>query len=35
MRMDQQASDLRTSFCRYFGGVVEDYEHGIKRTGSQ
>jgi hypothetical protein len=31
-RMDQQASDLRKAFCKYFGGVVNDYKHGIKRT---
>jgi hypothetical protein len=31
-RMKQQANDIRKAACRYFGGVVEDYKHGIKRT---
>jgi hypothetical protein len=30
--MDQQSHDLRKAFCRYIGGVVDDYKHGIKRT---
>ena len=34
-RMDQQSHDLRKAFCRYIGGVVEDYKHGIKRTGTR
>jgi hypothetical protein len=34
-RMDQQAHDLRNAFCRYIGGVVDDYRHGIKRTGTR
>lgn len=34
-RMDQQSNDLRRAFCRYIGGVVDDYRHGIKRTGTR
>ena len=30
-RMDQQAHELRRAFCRYLGGIIEDYKHGIKR----
>lgn len=30
-RMEQQAYDLRKAFCRYMGGVLDDYRHGMKR----
>ena len=30
-RMEQQSYDLRKAFCRYIGGVVDDYKHGHKR----
>ena len=30
-RMLQQSYDLRRAFCRYMGGVIEDYKHGMKR----
>ena len=30
-RMEQQSYDLRKAFCRYMGGVIDDYRHGIKR----
>lgn len=30
-RMEQQSHDLRKAFCRYIGGVLDDYKHGIKR----
>ena len=30
-RMEQQSYDLRRAFCRYLGGVIDDYRHGIKR----
>jgi hypothetical protein len=34
-RMDQQACDIREATCKYFGGVVNDYRHGIKRIGTR
>lgn len=30
-RMEQQSYDLRRAFCRYLGGVIDDYRHGMKR----
>lgn len=30
-RMRQQSYDLRKAFCRYLGGVIGDYRHGMKR----
>ena len=30
-RMEQQSYDLRKAFCRYIGGVVDDYKHGHRR----
>jgi len=30
-RMEQQAYELRRAFCRYMGGVLDDYRHGMKR----
>ena len=30
-RMKQQAYELRRAFCRYLGGVLNDYRHGMKR----
>ena len=30
-RMEQQSYDLRKAFCRYMGGVLDDYRHGMKR----
>lgn len=30
-RMRQQSYDLRKAFCRYMGGVLDDYRHGMKR----
>ncbi len=30
-RMQQQSYDLRKAFCRYLGGVIDDYRHGMKR----
>lgn len=30
-RMEQQSYDLRKAFCRYLGGVIDDYRHGMKR----
>lgn len=30
-RMDQQSYELRKAFCRYMGGVLDDYRHGMKR----
>lgn len=30
-RMEQQAYELRRAFCRYMGGVLDDYKHGMKR----
>lgn len=30
-RMEQQSHDLRKAFCRYIGGVLDDYKHGMKR----
>lgn len=30
-RMEQQSYELRRAFCRYMGGVIEDYKHGMKR----
>ena len=30
-RMEQQAYELRRAFCRYIGGVVDDYKRGHKR----
>jgi len=33
-RMEQQANDIRKAACRYFGGVVDDYKHGIKRKSN-
>jgi len=30
-RMEQQARDQRRAACRYLGGVIEDYKHGLKR----
>ena len=30
-RMEQQSYDLRKAFCRYIGGVVDDYKRGHKR----
>ena len=30
-RMEQQSHELRRAFCRYMGGVIEDYKHGMKR----
>lgn len=30
-RMRQQSYDLRKAFCRYLGGVIDDYRHGMKR----
>lgn len=30
-RMEQQSYDLRRAFCRYLGGVIDDYKRGIKR----
>ena len=30
-RMEQQSYELRKAFCRYMGGVIEDYKHGMKR----
>ena len=30
-RMEQQSYDLRKAFCRYIGGVLDDYKHGMKR----
>lgn len=34
-RMEQQSYDLRKAFCRYMGGIVDDYRHGIKRKRSR
>jgi len=31
LRMRQQSYDLRKAFCRYMGGVLDDYRHGMKR----
>jgi hypothetical protein len=30
-RMRKQSYDLRKAFCRYLGGIINDYRHGIKR----
>ncbi len=30
-RMRQQSYDLRKAFCRYMGGVLDDYRNGMKR----
>ena len=30
-RMKQQAYELRRAFCRYMGGIINDYRHGMKR----
>ena len=30
-RMDQQSYELRKAFCRYIGGILDDYRHGMKR----
>ena len=30
-RMGQQSHELRRAFCRYMGGVIEDYKRGMKR----
>ena len=30
-RMRQQSYDLRKAFCRYIGGIIQDYRFGIKR----
>lgn len=30
-RMRQQSYDLRKAFCRYVGGIINDYKFGIKR----
>lgn len=30
-RMEQQSYELRRAFCRYMGGVLNDYRHGMKR----
>ena len=30
-RMRQQSYDLRKAFCRYLGGVIDDYRYGMKR----
>ena len=30
-RMERQSYELRRAFCRYMGGVIEDYKHGMKR----
>lgn len=30
-RMEQQSYDLRKAFCRYMGGILSDYRHGMKR----
>jgi len=30
-RMEQQSYNLRKAFCRYMGGVIDDYKHGMKR----
>ena len=30
-RMEQQSYELRKAFCRYLGGVINDYRHGMKR----
>lgn len=30
-RMEQQSYELRKAFCRYLGGVIDDYRHGMKR----
>ena len=30
-RMEQQAYELRRAFCRYMGGIIDDYRHGMKR----
>jgi len=30
-RMEQQSYELRRAFCRYMGGVIDDYKHGMKR----
>ena len=30
-RMEQQSYELRKAFCRYIGGVLDDYRHGMKR----
>ena len=30
-RMEQQSYELRKAFCRYMGGVLDDYRHGMKR----
>lgn len=30
-RMEQQSYELRKAFCRYMGGVLNDYRHGMKR----
>lgn len=30
-RMEQQSHELRRAFCRYMGGVIDDYKHGMKR----
>ena len=30
-RMKQQAYELRRAFCRYIGGIINDYRHGMKR----
>lgn len=34
-RMEQQSYDLRKAFCRYIGGVLDDYRHGMKRKRSR
>lgn len=34
-RMEQQSYDLRKAFCRYMGGVIDDYRHGMKRKRSR
>ena len=31
LRMEQQAYELRRAFCRYMGGIIDDYRHGMKR----
>jgi len=30
-RMEQQSYELRRAFCRYLGGVIDDYRRGMKR----
>lgn len=30
-RMRQAKDEMRKAFCRYLGGVINDYRHGMKR----